>query len=213
VKGQALTPQAVLQGLALTEDSERKLLGVQIIESLEEESWFFQFQDSNYKGNHRWIKARAAQVLSDNAGFLPVFEGETLRGLYEEDLKTDFDMLKKKGREIAKVAEVMPVQYRYCLKRPSSRKAAYWEIVLLDNQGESLGQLTLEARSGKTVMASWQKDEEQKNTAAKSNAVAKPIAKTPKKKENFGDSVEKTFRGIGADLEEFFTGKRTVDKD
>lgn len=33
------------------------------------------------------------------------------------------------------------------------------------------------------------------------------------KPEPFGIQIEKLFRGIGADLEEFFVGTRTVDKD
>lgn len=37
-------------------------------------------------------------------------------------------------------------------------------------------------------------------------------SKKASKTKTFGNEVEKTFLGIGADLEEFFTGSRTVDK-
>ncbi len=30
--------------------------------------------------------------------------------------------------------------------------------------------------------------------------------------QEFGEEVERTFKGIGGDLEEFFTGKRTIDR-
>ena len=209
IKVQALTPQAILQGVTLAQNSERKLLGVQIIESLEEEAWYFQFQEPNLNNNYHWIKVHESQVLSDKVGFLPIFEGENLSSLAEDDLKMDLVILKKKAREIAKVAEVRPSQYHYCLKHPINRKIAYWQIILLNHQGESLGQLALNARTGKTMMASWKKNEEKKNIAPKK--IVK--SKTPKKKGGFGGAVEKTFRGIGADLEEFFTGERTVDKD
>lgn len=214
LKSGATTAQSVLQGLALAENPERELIGVEIIESLEEEAWVFQFKDPNYKENHRWIKAHDTKILTDKAGFLPVFEGEPLKPLAEEDLKTEIALLKKKAREIAKVAEASPAEYRYRLKYPEHRKTAFWEIALLDHEGDSLGAMALDARTGKTVTASWQKAEKKQKMAQKS-VVQKKASPSQKKenKENFGHSVEKTFRGVGADLEQFFTGKRTVDKD
>lgn len=41
----------------------------------------------------------------------------------------------------------------------------------------------------------------------------RPHTKADEDSSSFGKDIEKTFKGIGADLEEFFTGDRTVDKD
>ncbi len=47
-----------------------------------------------------------------------------------------------------------------------------------------------------------------KQTSGKNGQKSKKTSKS----KSFGNEVEKTFLGIGGDLEEFFTGKRTVDK-
>lgn len=52
---------------------------------------------------------------------------------------------------------------------------------------------------------------EAKRTVGGSDQKPRASKKTRKPK-SFGDEVEQTFLGIGGDLEEFFTGKRTVDK-
>lgn len=212
----AATPQSVLESISMmpTNASEKYLFGVQITESVDEEAWFFQFYDPKYKGDQHWVKAHVGKLISNRDGVLPAFEEEGLAKLLEKDLTLDFKELKAKAREMAKIAEVSPTQFRYVLKHLPGKKSAAWHIALLDKQQNVLAQLVLDAQSRKTVATSWnEKQTQTKPVKTASSQGNKSQKKTTKKKEGFGKSVERTFLGIGGDLEEFFTGERTVDQE
>lgn len=78
------------------------------------------------------------------------------------------------------------------LRRTEQGKAPLWRVEMLQD-GVSKGYVFANSEDGNL-----------KNYA--------PPSKSEGKVKDFGRNVENTFRGIGADLEEFFTGERTVDK-
>ncbi|MEZ5405662.1 MAG: hypothetical protein R3F23_05630 [Verrucomicrobiia bacterium] len=217
----AVSPQSVLESISMSvtnNQSEKYLYGVQITESVDEEAWFFQFYDPSYKEDQHWVKAHVGEMVSDRSGALPAFEEAGLAKLLEKDLTMEFKDLKAKAREMAKVADVSPNQFRYVLKHPPGKKTAVWYISLLDSQSKILAQLVLDANSRKTVATSWNEDQSTKTQSTKTAKASTSKSQTskkqvPKKKQGFGKSVERTFLGIGGDLEEFFTGERTVDKE
>jgi len=79
------------------------------------------------------------------------------------------------------------------LKETALNKPFRWRVELL-HAGHSRGFVYVNALDDS--VASYQKPSEGKSGNA----------------EGFGDDVKNTFLGIGGDLEEFFTGERTVDK-
>jgi len=97
------------------------------------------------------------------------------------------------ARQYAEKNQISHDGVNMLLKRSESGKAPHWRVELL-NQGTSRGYVFVEPEKGEFA----------KYEAPKS---------VDKKGEHFAKDVEQTFRGIGADLEEFFTGERTVDKD
>jgi hypothetical protein len=82
------------------------------------------------------------------------------------------------------------------LKETALNKPFRWRVELL-HEGHSRGFVYVNALDDE--VAAYEKPSAQASTSS-SNA------------EGFGDEVKSTFLGIGGDLEQFFTGDRTVDK-
>jgi hypothetical protein len=78
------------------------------------------------------------------------------------------------------------------LRRTEVGKAPFWRVELRQD-GHSKGYIITRSEDG--AYANYEQPKKEGSGA-----------------ENFGNDVQKTFKGIGADLEEFFTGERTVDK-
>jgi len=86
------------------------------------------------------------------------------------------------------------------LHQTSANKPFRWKIGLVDN-GKNRGYVFVNALDD--TVASYQEPSSQKSS---SSASAHDTG------EGFAHDVKSTFLGIGGDLEEFFTGERTVDK-
>jgi hypothetical protein len=85
------------------------------------------------------------------------------------------------------------------LKQTSVNKPFRWRVELL-NGGKSRGYVYVNALDDS--VASYSSPSAKKSASDSSDSSV----------EGFGNDVKKTFLGIGGDLEEFFTGERTVDK-
>jgi hypothetical protein len=81
---------------------------------------------------------------------------------------------------------------RVLLRRTAAGQAPNWNVEMIQD-GHSKGIVVTKSEDG--TLASYRKPVPKKSGLAK-----------------FGDDVEKTFLGIGGELEEFFTGDRTIDK-
>ena len=82
------------------------------------------------------------------------------------------------------------------LKETALNKPFRWRVELL-HDGHSRGFVYVNALDDS--VASYQSPTEQKKSSSSDSG-------------GFGDDVKSTFLGIGGDLQEFFTGERTVDK-
>lgn len=87
---------------------------------------------------------------------------------------------------------------RALLKETSATKPFRWRIELVD-AGKSRGFVNVNALDD--TVASYSPPSEKSSPDSQPNTAA-----------GFGDEVKHTFLGIGGDLEQFFTGERTVDK-
>jgi hypothetical protein len=88
------------------------------------------------------------------------------------------------------------------LKQAGVNKPFRWRVELLRN-GKSRGYVYVNALDD--AVASYSSPSPAKSPSAASDS-------SDSSAEGFGNDVKKTFLGIGGDLEEFFTGDRTVDK-
>jgi len=89
---------------------------------------------------------------------------------------------------------------RVLLKQNSVNKPFRWRVELLDI-GQSKGYVYVSALDDTVVAYSGP-------SSGKGSSSSSPVDTAA----GFGNDVKNTFLGIGGDLEEFFTGERTVDK-
>lgn len=182
---------------SLPDLASKSLLGVQLTESSGNQVWELQYQDSNFKGDRRAVVFRQGKVSDDKARTLKAFPG-TSQPLTQTDLESSVAPLRTKANALAADAKVTPASIRYVLSHREGSPAT-WRVLVFDAKEQHLGRLEINAESGQLISSSWGKD-------ITSSAEARSDF------EQFGNDVQSTFKGIGGDLEEFFTGKRTIDK-
>jgi hypothetical protein len=86
------------------------------------------------------------------------------------------------------------------LHQTSANKPFRWKIGLID-AGKKQGYVYVNALDDTVADYEGASAEKKSSSASSDNSV-----------EGFGNNVKNTFLGIGGDLQEFFTGERTVDK-
>lgn len=154
-----------------------------------------------------WYVSFYDPTAASKAKVVVVTKGKIER-VYPSECKTSCDDNKsfdptlnkisvEKAFQAAKLyAEKNQISYdktRVLLHRPEIGKAPVWRTELY-SAGVSRGFVHLNSTDG--TFSSY----ELPSTHPKSGA------------EDFANDVERTFKGIGGDLEEFFTGERTVDR-
>jgi hypothetical protein len=156
------------------------------------QTWYFTFYDPNSSN-------KAKTVVIQNNKIDRVHPSES-RTIYDDAMS--FDPSKNKvnssraletAKEYAQKNQISYDSVNILYRRSESGKAPAWRVELL-NQGSSRGYVYSDSENG---------------TFAKYD----PPRTTENTDSGFARDVERTFRGIGADLEEFFTGERTVDRD
>ncbi len=154
-------------------------------------TWYVNFYDPDSPSKGRVVVVQDGKVIRSHAA-----EG---RSTYDDDLSFDPTMSKVTSETAMKTAKTYAEHNQIAyntttvlLRRPDHGKAPAWRVGLLQD-GNSRGFVFVKSEDG--ALASYA-----------------PPSKPEKNIKDFGRDVESTFRGIGADLEEFFTGERTVDK-
>jgi len=175
----------------------KSLLGVQLTESSGKQVWELQVQDSNFKGDRRAIVVSADKVIEDKARTLKAFPTSS-QPLTQTDLQSSVAPIRLKANSLAGDAQVKPQSIRYALCHRQGSPTT-WRVLVFDAQQQRLGRLEINAETGALISSSWGKD---LTTSAEARSDF----------EQFGNDVQATFKGIGGELEQFFTGKRTIDK-
>ena len=98
---------------------------------------------------------------------------------------------------------------RALLKQTSLNRPFRWRVELM-NGGQSRGYVYINALD--STVASYAPPQSGENSVGQSIRQQPQQGQCRSDAEGFGNDVKRTFLGIGGDLQEFFTGERTVDK-
>ncbi|MDZ4742240.1 MAG: hypothetical protein SGI98_02330 [Verrucomicrobiota bacterium] len=164
----------------------------------EEGIWYVNFYDPDSPTKGKVVIIEKGVVTRSHAA--------AGRGVFDDNMSFDPTLTTVSAEDALKTAQAYAVKNqivydstRMLLRRTAVGSAPIWRVELLQ-EGRSKGYVLSKAEDGS--FASYlppppvtSRKENHSNTGA----------------EFFGKEVEKTFTGIGADLEEFFTGERTVD--
>jgi hypothetical protein len=156
------------------------------------QSWYFHFSDPESPSKAKLITIKNGKVD----------QVRPAEGKYQSEMSFDPTKCKvtvetalKTAAEYAEKNQVTYDATAVHLRRPEQGKAPSWRVQLV-RDGKSQGYVYTKPEDGSFA--------EYKVKAADSGG--------SEDSKNFGKEVEDTFLGIGGDLEEFFTGERTVDK-
>lgn len=207
------TVREVVDGLAarLSLTDQARVLCAQIEDSLERQTWKIQLRDPNYKSDRRLVELNDGRVVSDAARTLDAIRDTALVPLEAPELTESTASLRARAHAMAKAAGIEPKTYRFVLFHPKEKPSARWLLFAYDGQGHMLGRAALDATTSEVLASTWG-TEALKAAQANTKGGRASGSDAGSEFERFGRDVERTFKGIGADLEEFFTGKRTIDK-
>jgi hypothetical protein len=167
------------------------------------QKWYIIFYDPSVPSHGRAVLVENNQITRTYAANGGV--------TYRADLTFDPSRLTSEGPALS-AAEGYATQHnidydsvRALLKQTSRDKPFRWRVELM-NDGRSRGYVFVNALD--STVASYappQSGDQAGGSPAKGNVESDA--------KGFGNDVKRTFLGIGGDLQEFFTGQRTVDKD
>jgi hypothetical protein len=168
------------------------------------QKWYIIFYDPSIPSHGRAVLVANGQIVKTYAANGGV--------VYRSDLSFDPARMTPEGPALAAAqgyAAKHNISYdsvRALLKQSSGNRPFRWRIELM-NASVSRGYVYINALDssvaayappGSTETTSTTTSEHHGNVESDAN--------------DFGDDVKRTFLGIGGDLQEFFTGERTVDK-
>jgi hypothetical protein len=162
------------------------------------EKWYIIFYDPTVASHGRAVLVENRQITKT----YPANGGMT----YSEALSFDPSRITSEGPAL-NAAEGYAVKHgiaynsvRVLLRQTSLNKPFRWRVELLDG-GKSEGYVYVNALDDTVAYYAGPSSEKKPSSGSSDDTAA-----------GFANDVKNTFLGIGGDLQEFFTGERTVDK-
>jgi hypothetical protein len=174
------------------------------------QKWYIIFYDASVPSHGRAVLVvdnQIAKTYAANGG-----------ATYRADLTFDPSRLTSEGPALTAAqgyAARHDISYdsvRALLKQTSLDRPFRWRIELM-NSGQSRGYVYVNALD--STVAAYARPEAGEQTTSTTSTYNNTThgGNVEDDARGFGNDVKHTFLGIGGDLQEFFTGERTVDKD
>jgi hypothetical protein len=161
--------------------------------------WWIRFYDDSLFLKVRAVQMIGPEMIRNMEPANPFAGGNVDYIISPESLKYDSDRCIAFIERAAKENNIPLHSLNIRLKKPHPGESnPIWYFEWFDEKGDSLGKLNISATTGRVTEVVGLKIKDPKFGGVSRKKV--------------GEEIEETFLGIGADLEEFFTGKRTVDK-
>jgi len=182
------------------------------------EKWYIIFYDPSIPSHGRAVLVENGQIVKTYAA--------NGGAVYSSDLTFDPSKLTPEGPALAAAQGYAAKHYitydtvRALLKQNSLDRPFRWRIELM-NANQSKGYVYINALDSSVASYAPPGSGEQQVASTTTSSTSSSKTTTTHRSSSdddadnsggFGDGVKRTFLGIGGDLEEFFTGERTVDK-
>jgi len=166
------------------------------------QTWWVIFYDPSVPSHGRAVKVENGQVVRSYEAKGGVIYSDTLTFPRTQVTGTESALIV--AQDYAAQHALAYDNVRVLLRTTTANPAFRWRIQLLDGK-TSRGFVYVNAQDGTFALYSPPDSVPSKDTAASTGGVAGDVQKA-------GKEVKNTFLGIGGDLQEFFTGERTVDR-
>jgi hypothetical protein len=171
------------------------------------QKWYIIFYDPSIPSHGRAVLVSNGQIIKTYAANGGV--------VYRSDLTFDPSRMTPEGPALAAAqgyAAKHNISYdsvRALLKQSSGNRPFRWRIELM-NANVSHGYVYINALD--SSVASYAPPGSTETTSTDTTTTTEHHGNVESDANDFGTDVKRTFLGIGGDLQEFFTGERTVDK-
>jgi len=172
------------------------------------EKWYIIFYDPGIPSHGRAVLVENNQIVKTYAANGGV--------VYRADLTFNPSRMTPEGPALAAAQgyaarhQIAYDSVRALLKQSAANRPFRWRIELM-NANQSRGYVYISALD--SSVAAYAPPGAPDQVAAASTTTTSPHHASDSDGDDFGTKVKRTFLGIGGDLQEFFTGQRTVDKD
>jgi hypothetical protein len=171
------------------------------------EKWYIIFYDPGIPSHGRAVLVEDNQIVKTYAANGGV--------VYRADLTFDPARMTPEGPALAAAQsyaarhQIAYDSVRALLKQTAVNRPFRWRIELM-NASQSRGYVYINALDSSVAAYAPPGAPDQVATTSSGTTTTERHASDS---DDFGTKVKRTFLGIGGDLQEFFTGQRTVDKD
>ena len=169
-------------------------------------AWVIILDDQLARGGVREIEVSEGHIVSERTPVKAYSGSATGLTMNLQKLNLDSEGAFAIAEEEARNAKIGFDAVDYNLRCDDAETAPTWVLQLLDSQQRSVGSITIAADSGSVVSKELTgSDSEGKRMDREDGGVKGGFHK-------FKHTMDRTFRRAGGDLQEFFTGKRTIDR-
>jgi len=173
------------------------------------ETWVIVVDDPLARGGVREVEITGGKITSERTpvkGYSGISTDSIMNfAKLNLDSKGAFTLAEQE----AKIARVSFDAIDYVLQRDANRSVPVWTLQLLDPDLRRVGTLTIAADNGAVLSRSF----EPESAAAQGRRdVEKGAEVVEEEADHIGRKIDRTMRRVGGSLEEFFTGKRTIDR-
>ncbi|HWL52964.1 MAG TPA: hypothetical protein VNQ90_11050 [Chthoniobacteraceae bacterium] len=224
ILGLLLLPMTVLAGDTAYEalrtvgtDRDRELLN-RVVEVKGEsgvpqpETWVIVIDDPLARGGVREIEVAGGRVVSERTPVKKYSGISAGSAMNFERLNLDSKGAFTIAEQEAKIARVSFDAVDYVLRRDEDRGFPVWRLQLLDPELRRVATLTIAADTGAVLNREFQSLARVGDAQHEEDEVKEYIETGKEEGKHLGRRIERTFRRVGGSLEEFFTGKRTIDR-
>jgi len=189
-------------------------------------AWTVVIDDPKARGGVREIEVSRGKVVSERTP-LKGYSGVSTETFMDfKKLNLDSQGAFTLAEEEAKKARVSFDSVDYLLRRDEANGSPLWVLQLLDADQRGVATLTIAADTGTVLSrefkpivagdeerATARKPREQKTRSRRVERETVEENRSSGQRKHLGYRIERRFHRIGGSLQEFFTGRRTVDRE
>lgn len=176
------------------------------------ETWVVVIDDPLARGGVREMEVANGRVVSERTPVKKYSGISTGAAMNFERLNLDSKGAFTIAEQEAKIARVSFDAVDYVLRKDEDRGFPVWKLQLLDPELRRVATLTIAADTGAVLGRDFQQPELRDDLRQEESSVKEYVEAGKEEGVHIGRKIERSFRRVGGSLEEFFTGKRTIDR-
>lgn len=175
------------------------------------ENWVVVLDDPLARGGVREIEVANKHIVSERTPVKAYSGSSAGSAMNFQKLNLDSQGAFVIAEEQAKKAKISFDAVDYLLRRDEANGAPVWTLQLLDPRLHRVASITLAADTGAVLASDFAPPAQQTRIASAPEEDSDTHSVRDGAK-NLGHKINRTFHRVGASMEEFFTGKRTIDR-